>query len=169
MSAKILALGLLVTAAFIASDKTDDKPQVPANAYELYPAQGIASSMKLTSWRDNGRTKYAIIVSIKNVSSGVKCLLVNGPYYGISIYYRNSSGKTLPLREYDDRRTIVEGLIGPVPVGSGHTIEHAIEIDPEELPIVNDCPIQCRFRMYDPSEKQGFDIQSAFEMLAGES
>jgi hypothetical protein len=144
--ASILALNL--TPSFLRANAQSD---MLANAWEHH-AEGVSVAMFLVSRMENGAKKSSIKVYIKNTADTKKYLPNDVNDSALQIFYVNSNGSHVPLRDYTPKIPSVVSMPA-MPDSrryeSGEVEVKTIDLTPDELALVETHPIFCRFRISD--------------------
>jgi len=167
MSLKSWAI-LFVMSMVISTAPADDKPNIPASAWEQHP-EGVALAMILVTQTENGTQKGAIKVYVKNTSSGIKYLPDNINDWAVQIFYIDNKGKHVPLRDYSAEQRPRTFTMPAMPDSRlyqpGEIGIRTIDLSPSELAVVKKYPVICHFYFGDVQIGRFNPIESSPKML----
>ncbi|MDB4793686.1 hypothetical protein OAG63_01485 [Methylacidiphilales bacterium] len=163
--ASILALNLVPS-----SLRADAQSEIPANAWEHH-AEGVSIAMFLVSRMENGAKKSAIKVYIKNTANTKKYLPGDVNDSALQIFYVDSNGSHVPLRDYTPKIPSVVSMPG-MPDSrryeSGEMEVKTIDLTLSELALVEAHPVFCRFHISD-QEVGGYKLVESSPRLLTEA
>jgi hypothetical protein len=138
---------------------------IPAGPWEKHK-DGIALDLNITSWKENDQ-KYAIKAYVVNTSNEVLYLSLSGPDGGMHIFYIDSDGKKVPLRNHLEVKGGRKEMINAVSVDlrPGECYPCGTELTSDELVKVKSNPVECEFELYDLSAKKLYTFESTPRML----
>jgi hypothetical protein len=140
-----------IVLALAQGDLEIDSSRIPSNAFEI-TSSGVGIGFSLKEIVEKGGKKLFFLLYLKNETQSDLYYHKHPAISQIEIYYINSSGLKVPLRDYQYANSI-EINSSPLIIGPGHTLLIRIPLKDDDLKVLLTHQVFCSCYVFEGGTK----------------